>query len=292
MKAIFSSYLFVWLTVTKWIKGIDNQRTSVVEWNQAEGVDGGRKRRRRPLGCAAASGPRIIGNYRGISANHVKSVRPLCAPRTATGRNSQVRNSRPTWTQSRQFLLILTPSCFPHPRSRHNGPFDKAKLKFNLFHFVLIMRRVRNRALKTYKTVGEYKCQFFINFNDFNPVCEISQRLFSWQHLQDDPQGTESIRSSSRSSQHRITHRISCSAVLHTTRVEWCELTQSQSPALWACHNFRRAFRLVNLIKIIGACFSVSRLRAERPTSLLRWPCPRDIAQTSSYHYISVAMLI
>lgn len=37
----------------------------------------------RGVGCVAASGPRIIGSYRGISANHVKSGRPLCAPRTS-----------------------------------------------------------------------------------------------------------------------------------------------------------------------------------------------------------------
>lgn len=154
-----------------------------------------------------------------------------------------------------------------------------------VLYVYVIMRR------KTYtKRLARCKCQFFINSSDFlyNSVWEISRRLSSLGNIFRMILGeTENIRSSSRSSQHRITHLdFLFRRVAYDEGREWCELAPPQSPALWTCHNFRRAFRLVNLIKIIGACFSVSRLRAERPTSLLRWPCPRDIAQTSSYHYI------
>lgn len=101
-------------------KDIDSQRYPLVRLDRDEVVDGGsergRWRKRRTwgwVGCAAASGPRIIGSYRGISANHVKSGRPLCAPRTS----HRPKFPSPKLTTNTNAILSASPPSFPSPFS-------------------------------------------------------------------------------------------------------------------------------------------------------------------------------
>lgn len=129
----------------KWLTGVRKGKEQ--GWGCGGGMGGG-------VSCVAASGPRIIGSYRGISANHVKSGRPLCAPRTShrskfpspklmTNTNAILSASPPSYSHS-----LLSPITL----SAH-GPSGRAKLKFYLFHFVFITRYLCSRGWRAWKPI-------------------------------------------------------------------------------------------------------------------------------------------
>lgn len=93
-------------------------RDEVVDGGETGEGGGGRGVGGRGFGCVAASGPRIIGSYRGISANHVKSGRPLCAPRTS----HRPKFPSPKLMTNTNAILSASPPSYPPFSSLYHYP--------------------------------------------------------------------------------------------------------------------------------------------------------------------------